>query len=324
MARFCPKCGKSIEKGVFCADCKPHVLDYKLSNVKICCVCQKIFTHGSWKKTKDIKALIIKEIKSKVKQKNVQVNLFGEIPELKPGIKKSLTAEVIQDDAVHEVPFEIEVTYCPVCAKKGTQYFEGIMQIRNISQSAEKVISKELSREATHGNNVNKVVNHSKGIDYYMTNKRAMPKLAQRIIEKAGGLYTLNVKLFSHNHQTGKEIYRLNLLLELPEFQINDVYFFNKKYIIIKRFGKSITARNLLTNKKVVFTYKQFKKLKEKDSDQAKKLKVSETTIIRLRPQQEVLHPENYQPVKVLNPIDNAKEDQKVKVVIIDKGAIIV
>lgn len=324
MVRFCPKCGKSIEKGVFCTNCRPHVLDYKLSNIKMCCVCNKIFTHGSWKKTNNIKALIIKEIKSKIKQKDVEIKLLSELPELKPGIKESFTAEVIQNDAVHEVPFEIEVTYCTVCAKKGTQYFEGILQIRGSNKERDKIISLELAREAKHGNVVNKTVKHPKGLDLYMTHRRSLPKLAQRIVDKLGGLYSLNPKLFSHNHQTGKDIYRLNVLLELPEFNIGDVFLFKKKYVLIQSLGKNITAKNILNNKKVMFSYKEFKKIKEKDSESVKQFDVYETSIIRLHPNQEVLHPENYQPVKVLNPIDNAEEDQKVKIILIDKGAIVV
>ncbi len=324
MARFCPKCGKGIDKGVFCADCKPHVLDYKSSSVKICCVCKKMFVHGSWKKADDPIALIAKEIKSKVRQKDVEVKVIGQLPELKPGIRQFMTAEVIQDEIVHEVLCEVEVTYCNRCAKLGTQYFEGVLQIRNISESAKKIVAYILSKAAEQGNAVNKVVTHPKGVDYYMTNKRAMPKLAQKIIERAGGFYSSSAKLFSHNHQTGKEIYRLNVLLELPDFNIGDVFFFKKKYIIIESFSKNIGSRNLLTGKKVMFSYAEFNKIRDKDPDQAKKIIASDTTIIRLRPQQEVLHPENYQPVKVLNPIDDAKEDQKVKIILIDKGAIII
>ncbi len=324
MARFCPKCGKSIDKGTFCLDCKPRTLDFKETSIKVCCDCKKVFTHGSWKTTKDLNQTIIKEIKTKIKQKNAEVISIEELPELKPGIQKEVIAKVKSKDVVYDVPFNFEITYCTPCGKKGTQYFEGVLQARNLSKFAEEVLDKELVREESRGNNVNKTVKFPNGIDFYMTHKKSIPKLAQRIIEKTGGLYTLSSKLFSVNHQTGKEIFRLNVLLEFPEFEIGDVYFYNKKYIIITHFGKNINARNLLTGKKVVFTYKQFKKLKEKDSDLTEKLKVSETTIIRLRPQQEVLHPENYQPVTVLNPIEDVKEDQKVKIILVERGAIIV
>jgi NMD protein affecting ribosome stability and mRNA decay len=324
MARFCPKCGKSIDNGTFCNDCKPRILDYKLSSFKICCVCSKLFTHGSWKDTKDLQALIIKEIKSKIKQKDVEVKLVEDLPELKPGIQETLTAEVTKEGVVHEIPYKIEITYCNICAKKGTQYFEGILQIRGSNKERDKVINMELDREAKNGNVANKTVNYPNGIDLYMTHRRSLPKLAQRIVESIGGLYTLNAKLFSVNHMTGKEIYRLNVLLELPEFDAGDVFLFKGKYVVIVSFGKKITARNLLTNKKIMFPYVEFKKIKEKDSESVKKLDTYKTTIIRLHPNQEVLHPENYQPVKVLNQIDDAKEDQKVKIILVDKGAIIV
>ncbi len=308
---------------MFCADCRPRVLDYKLSNIKICCVCKKIFTHGSWKQTNDIEVSIIKEIKSKIKQKDVEVNLVGKLPELKPGIQETIIAEVTSEGVTHEVPFKIEITYCNICAKKGTQYFEGILQIRNSNDRKDKVINEELAREAKKGNVVNKTASYPNGIDLYMTHRRSLPKLAQRIVERLGGLYTLNAKLFSLDHLTGKEIYRLNVLLELPEIEIGEVFLFKGKYIILISFGKNITSRNLLTNKNVIFTYAEFKKIKEKDSESIKKFEVYDTTIVRLYPSQEVLHPENYQPVKVINPIEGAKEDQKVKIILSDKGAIV-
>jgi len=324
MARFCPKCGKSITKGVFCEDCKPHVIDYKISNIKICCVCKKIFSHGSWKRVNNLDGAIIKEIKSKVKQKNAEVNLIGELDELKPGTNHEFKAEVVIDEVVHEIPFVIEVTYCRDCSKKGTEYFEGILQIRNNTPEFDKVINKELGKEEKYNNVANKKVTQPNGIDLYMTKKKRIPKLAQRIVEKIGGLYTLNSQLFTHDHLTSKDVYRLNVLLELPNFNIGDVFYFKKKYIKIEKLSKNINARNLLTKKKVVFTYAEYKKIKEKDSDSIKKFDVKQTTIIRLRPAQEVLHPENYQPVKVLNENSELKEDDKVNIILIDKGAIIV
>jgi NMD protein affecting ribosome stability and mRNA decay len=324
MARFCPKCGKSIDKGTFCLDCKPHVLDYKESNMKVCCVCGRIFTHGSWKKTNNINVSIIKDIKSKIKQKDIEVKLIDKVPELKPGIQETLMAEVTEEGVVHEVPFNIEITYCTICAKLGTQYFEGVLQIRNSNKEKDKVINSELAREAKRGNAVNKTVNHPKGVDLYMTHRRSLPKLAQRIVEKLGGLYTLNAKLFSHNHQTGKEIYRLNVLLELPEFDVGNVFYAKKKYLLVESLRKNISCKNLLTGKKVMFTYKNYKKAMDKDNESYKKFEVKQTSIIRLHPHQEVLHPENYQPVKVLNPLESAKEDDKVKIILTEKGSIIV
>ena len=324
MVRFCPKCGKSIKTGVFCEDCKPHVIDYKISNIKICCVCKKIFSHGSWKKVNNLDEAIIKEIKTKIKQKDIEINLIGELDELKPGTSHEFKAEVIIDEAVHEIPFVIEVTYCPDCSKKGTEYFEGILQIRNNSLEFDKIINKELQKEAKFNNVANKKVDQPNGVDLYMTKKKRIPKLAQRIVDKIGGLYSLNSQLFTHNHLTSKDVYRLNVLLELPDFIVGDIFYFKRKYIQIKKLGKNITARNILTRKKVMFTYREYKKIKEKDSDAIKKLDVKQTTIIRLYPIQEVLHPENYQPVKVINENPELKEDDKVSIILIDRGAIIV
>ncbi len=321
MSRFCPKCGKTIKEGVFCEDCKPRIIDFKKSEIKICCVCDKIFSHGIWKKVNNLRDAVIKEINSKIKQKDIIINI-DKLPDSKPGIKAECVAEIIQDKVTHEVPFTIEMTYCPRCSKQGTQYFEAILQIRNISESRRKIIEQEMKKEAKQGNIVNKAVTQPKGIDYYMTSRRSMPKLAQRILEKTGGISSLNPRLFSLDHQTGKEIYRLNVFLELPEFDIGDVFLFKKKYILITDLGKQISARNLLTNKKVLFTYKEFKYIQERDTESIKKLNKKTSKIIKIYPLQEVLHPDTYQPIKLLNPILEPELDQKLDIIIIDKGAI--
>jgi len=320
MPRFCPKCGKSIEKGIFCEDCEPHIIDYKKSEIKICCICNKIFSQGSWKKVEDLREAVIKEITSKIKQKDIEISIEP-LPEFKPGIKEECIAEVIQSKVTHDVPFVIEITYCPKCSKQGTQYFEAILQVRNINKSREKIINEELKKESVHGNVSNKTVKQPNGVDYYMTSRRAMPKLAQRIREKTGGIISLNPRLFSVNHQTGKEIYRLNVLLELPELDVGDVYLYRNKYILITNLSKQIGALNLLTKKNFFFTYKEFKYWKDKDSESIKKLQKQSSKLIKIYPSQEILHPDTYQSLKLLNPISEPELDKPLDVIIIDKGA---
>lgn len=323
MARFCPKCGKRIDSGVFCDNCKSDSIDYKLPVIRMCCTCQRLFTHGSWKRTNDPETLIKKEIKSKIKQDDIKVNLLGELTDLKPGLTQNFVAEVDHRGVIHEIPFNVEVTYCSACSKKGTQYFEGILQIRNLTDERRPIVNFQINKDDDHDNVVNKIVEFPNGLDLYMTKKKFIPKLAQKIIQQLGGLTTSNVKLFSHNHQTGKDIYRLNVLLELPEFEKEDVFFYNKKYIVINNLSKFISARNLLTNKTVLFRYNEYKELKQKDSTLVTKLEKHKTKVIRTRPHIEVLHPETYQPLRIINSVE-VSNDEEVEIILTDKGAILI
>ncbi len=320
MKKFCPKCGKEIKTGVFCDNCKPRIIDYKPAKIKLCVDCNKVFINGAWKKT-DLKKAIKTELSNKIKQKNIAINL----PDtsklmIKPGLKTELIAEIVQDEAIHEIPITIETTYCNICSKKGTQYFEGVLQLRNINKKNQKIINKEIEFEKKHNNFINKVVEYKNGLDLYFTNKKFLPKLAQRLISKAGGLTTSSSKLFSYNSQKGKNIYRLNVLVEFPEFNKNEIIQFDKKILKIKKLGKTNTAINLLTQKKFMFDYKTYKKLKQENK--IKRLKEYETRIIKTHPEITALDPRTYQEIKVIN-AKNEEIDTNIRIVIVKNQAII-
>ena len=131
---FCPGCGK--KSNTICKDCRPqkeiHVKDI---SIKICADCKKYFYHNKWKKYKDIDSVIKKVAKESVKEKLTKVTpLMKNIP-IKPGVQREIGVEIEFNDIRAVIPASIEITYCNVCSKKQGDYFEGILQLRNIDNN---------------------------------------------------------------------------------------------------------------------------------------------------------------------------------------------
>ena len=294
MSKFCPKCGKTIEKGRFCLECNPETIEHKHIKIKLC-PSKSVFIQGKWSEFEDLRQLSERLLTKFVKQsvKLIRGLEFYENLLEKSGMKKKLEMIVDFQDQEYMIPVEVEITYSPKYAKLGSTYFEGILQLRNTRPDVREYIQKYMLK-----NNVmlNREIHKPKESDYYFINKRKMHPLAQKIIRNFGGEVDANAQLFSYNNQTSKDIFRVNVLVMIPDFQERDVIEYQDKTLLITGFGKIITTLNLETNKKFTFQFK----FKEKYVLLTK----MKTTITKVRPELEVLHPKTYQSVICKNPLN--------------------
>ncbi len=192
------------------------------------------------------------------------------------------------------------------------QYFEGILQLRNHNEEVLVEIDKRLEKVASKGISVSKVKKVKNGVDLYFNNKKYIQKLGQELQKKFGGILKVSPKLFSRDKQSGKELYRVNVLLRLHDFKVGDVIKLNNQYIKITSLDKKINGIDLELNKKKSFNY----------TNDYKILKIYKTTVCKVKPEVEVLHPETYQGIAVANKA-KVKLGEKVKVVV-DKEVFIV
>ncbi len=306
MAKFCPKCGKTITKGRFCLECNPETIDYKPIKIKLC-PSKKVFIQGKWSDFENLEELSNALLKKFVKQKVKLIEGLEKYEDLlnKPGLKKQLEIIIEYADQEFLVPVDVEITYSPKYAKAGSTYFEGILQVRNTRENVREYIQKYVQKNQIL---INKQTHKEKESDYFFVDKRKMQPLAQKLIRNFGGQIDANAQLFSHNKQTSKDIYRVNVLVTIPDFQEKDVIIYDNKTLLITGLGKIITSTNLETNKKYTFHFN----IKE-NYELAKKMK---TTVSKTEPEIEVLHPKTYQSVLCENPLDvKVKAGQNVVIV---------
>lgn len=293
MKKFCPKCGKTITKGKFCQDCKEIELEYKPIKIKIC-PSKKYFFQGKWSPFENLNELTQKLVNQNFKQK-VIVNQGLEKYELldKPGIKKDFEITIIHEEYEYPLNIYVETTYSPGVAKLGSQYFEGILQLRNTNKDIINFTNNYMTKNEVYANDTQEI---NDGIDYYFVHKKKIQTTANALIKEFGGYLDINEQLFSRNHQTSKDIYRINAKLTFPKFQKNDVITYNDQVIYITNLSKEISGLNLEKEKKETLQFNQ------KTEQEFNILIKQKTQIITTTPTITILD-KNYQPKNANNPL---------------------
>jgi len=233
-------------------------------------------------------------------------------PELewKPGIQKTATATAIitgkfedardEYEETYEIPIQYLMTISPEYKKRGTTYFEGVLQVRNETPPVREEINRYVTK---HRVAITKTVPLGNGTDYYLTDHRAIGHLAQQLHKRFGGELKLNAQHFSHDKQRSKTLYRTTGFVHLPDFKKGDVLLKDTSYLLVKKIDSVVTCQNLISGAREHFPYKP---------GNVHVLPVAETRVTRTSPL-EVLHPRTFAPVTPENKIE-VKLDETVRV----------
>ena len=227
----------------------------------------------------------------------------------KPGIKEDLALEVIHGHNHFDIPARLEVTLCPKCSKKGTQFFDSILQLRNSSDEVLEFARNDVKRHHKKGIFINKEVPvekySTKDIDLYLTNQSYAKTLAEKIKKHFGGTIRKTAKHFSANLQTSKVLYRLSILLTLPNYRKDDVIRKEGHLYHIQSIGEKIHVTDLKTSHKTSLAHKDYDILTPVVFQ-----------VIKRYPEYEVIDPETYYQARLMNPKKNLEINQKIKVVV--------
>ncbi len=300
MEKFCPKCGKKVLKGTFCKDCSPITLEYKPLKIRLC-PSNRYFYKGKWSKFKTLESLTKKLLKMHIPRKVELIQGLEQYELLnKPGLKKDLPVFVEVEGAEFEVIIYVEVTYSPNIAKSGSEYFEGILQVRNTRPDVNKYIKNLLLKEKIQ---INNQVHKDNSSDYYFVDKKKILKTAGKIQKNFSGSIEMNRQLFSKNRQTSKDIYRINVLITIPNYRVGDIVLLNDMPLAITGLGKENTAFNLEKEKKFTFSTNQ---------EQPVLIEKQKSQVTKTKPRLEIFN-ENYESQPAKNPYDvKLKPGQKV------------
>ena len=324
----CVICGKKAVLDALCKTChitkNPLLNGYKEFSVKHCVDCDKWNTGHSWRKVRDTESVFIEKVKRSMKlstSSKIAVSVDLVIPEHKrnAGVNAKCTAEVDIEKMVGEeslrdtysFPFTIGHTYCNACCKKGTEYFEGIIQLRGDGKRFEEALAflrKEIQKVGSKGMYINKEEKVKKGIDLYITSQRRLPKIIETVYKQYGGTMKINEQLFTRNRQTSKDLYRVNAYLCLPSFGVRDVIAIKKDLIQVTSVnGKKVVGVSLKTGKKVSSLYEEYELIASSEQ-------FVTVQVVKRKPSVEVLHPETYQST----PVVNAKDVKKKEITVIE------
>ena len=128
------------------------------------------------------------------------------------------------------------------------QYFEGILQLRNESQALIDAVARHIEKKENV--NIAKIANVPNGVDIYISSQRFLRPLGQKLQAQFGGVLKATNRLFSRNHLTSREVYRVNVLLRLPNFKKGDTIRFKGEEVEVIGMQKKVLIKNKTTGKK--------------------------------------------------------------------------
>jgi len=186
-----------------------------------------------------------------------------------------------------------------------SNYFEATLQLRNIRKDILDFVNSEIKGKRMV---VAKTEKQRNGIDIYLPSRSFAANLGKRLAGKFGGKFAISTRLFGRS-KTGKTLYRTSVLYTAPGFSPGDIVEIDRKIMVLKSVGKFACGYDLVKreNAKIVIKGKKISKLGK-----------FPTQVTKNYPNLEVLHPETYQSVPVLNPKQTRKS--RVDVVIAEKG----
>lgn len=330
----CLTCGKPAKINNLCKQCfldrYTNVQGFRKFNLNICVFCGSYSYGVQFKPSLEFDGALRKAIiaNTEFERKPSDININVKLPHhtKKRGTKLNIIADIlirtefkvdnstIVKEEEYQLPILVKYTICDKCRMASSKYFEGRIQLRNDESSefenaAEYIRNKIEKKKNVFITKEEKVKN---GIDFYITSQKFIQVVGNEMARKFGGELKITSSLHTKERQTSKDVYRVDVLFRLTDFNVGDILEINKKLLLVKNItGRIVSGTDLKNNNLYAsenYTTHEYKISAGKDD-------YLETTVVKHKPKLEVLHPHTYQAVKVENP---KEVKDKVNVVIID------
>lgn len=306
---ICPKCGKPGFKGL-CPDCAPNPIISKLKDLKLvyCPRSREAKIENKWVEAETLDDAIGLLLEAKMEAKrgaNIGFTYPSEEISQEPGIIRKVPLQIVarhrgREETI-EVPIIFEFVLNPRLSKKGTDYFEGVLQVRHYQPDHHKhiidYIRNEISKQADKGGFLNDVEEIDGGMDFMVTNQNLLPSLARKVVREFGGEVKITAKLYTLDKQTSHEVFRSVVRINLPEFLNGEVLEINHQlYKVLSSKDRRFSCIRLRDLAKDTFETN-----KQRFEIVARKEDIRKTRVTQVHPRLEIMHPETYQNVPVEN-----------------------
>lgn len=295
MKRFCVECGKEIAKGTHCKECRGVEFSYSDISLHACIKCGRMLFRNKWFLPSSLEEGMAKAVSESMRKRTEVLEFETNPDDAKPGKEIVVQVPVIVEGAEAEIPAKILFTTCPACSKQGTQYFEAILRIRPFRKEVVSFVLNDIEKQKSKGVFLNKKEDEDDGINLYLTNQTYAKVIARKLKEQFGAVVSLDEKLFSHNKQTSRDVFRLSVHIQLPRFSKDDAIFFNGNHFQVNSVKGKLSVTNLETGGKTSLPFKEdYKKA-------YLQLPSSKAQVYTVKPMLEVAEPESGQAVTVAN-----------------------
>ena len=177
-----------------------------------------------------------------------------------------------------------------------SDYFEAILQLRKIRKDITDFVKYEIDAKNIK---IAKITMYRGGVDFYLPSRHFAVSLGRKLVAKFGGNMQITTRLFGRS-RTGETLYRTSVLYTASSFVPGDVIRIDGKIILLKSIGKFACGTDIekWESAKVLLKGKKIELLEK-----------HKTQVSKHYPKLEVIHPETYDSVAVLNPKQVKKEN---------------
>ncbi|MEK6949324.1 MAG: NMD3-related protein [Nanoarchaeota archaeon] len=138
--------------------------------------------------------------------------------------------------------------------QKHGNYFEGVLQLRNINDEVIDFAVREIEKDPS--TQISTVKEAGDGFDIFITRQKFLRSLGNKLQKQFGGQVVVSRRIFTRNRQTSRDVYRINLLFKLPSFKKGDIIDYRGDKIEILQSHKKVLAKDIKTGRKLNLSFK--------------------------------------------------------------------
>ena len=193
----------------------------------------------------------------KKENKNINIEIIPQEPQQLPGGKKSrvvipvkiiATGKLLGEDEERaeerEVVVHLIMVQCPRCSRYMSNYYEATLQVRAMNryltdderEELDNFVRDEIDKRLKKDRMafISKFIPQKEGLDYQIGSMGGARNIASAIKSKYGGKTYETAKLVGVEKDTGKNQYRITVVVRIPEYKIGDVVEYkNKPYKVV-------------------------------------------------------------------------------------------
>ncbi|MEM4263906.1 MAG: NMD3-related protein [Candidatus Woesearchaeota archaeon] len=132
--------------------------------------------------------------------------------------------------------------------KKHSQYFEGILQLREPTEEVLDFIDKEFARNPDVW--IAKEVRMPKGIDLYVSSQRFLRALGKKLNDHFFGILKFSRKIHTKHQLTSKSLYRVYVYFRPLKLKRGQTLTIEGEQFEVLSFERQVSLKNIRTGRK--------------------------------------------------------------------------
>jgi nonsense-mediated mRNA decay protein 3 len=329
---FCPQCGNTevILSNGLCQSC--FLSDFNLIsvpdalNLTTCTQCGSVQEKGRWfDHNLSVEEQAVQTIMEhvEVSESVENIHITPELVNTRGSILEfilTVTGKVLETELSQEYQVNVVVNknVCNECSKYASGYYEAVIQLRSnqrvLSQdeisAADEIVKNRIKKLSIRNRMayISQRAEIKEGVDYYIGSLKAARKITESMKNILGGVINESPRLMGHDKSASRDLYRVWILLRLPNFLKEDFVEYNNSIAwIINYDGRKIYLEKLYSKERLSLPWKNADQMKIV----ARKGDVKKALVSTRTPDSvQILHPETYQPLDI--PLNSKFGDVKI------------